>query len=212
MEKIDYTKFKLSKDDVIWKIRNDCLREMYAKSQPSANYNDVLQYYKDCEQSGVKPEKIYERYYLSYEEFVYIENKYLELYNLQDSFKDNCDIIIRDMEEGCVRDKHIPAEVIDGMFHPAHRGYEKVPPLKDLIGEENANKVVEFIKDRKCFYRFNKDESKFRFNVALTDSPTSNMEEVIKYWKAQGKEIKIDPRHHDSDYFWSEENGYLEEE
>ena len=72
---IDYTKFKLSKDDVLWKLRNKCLKEMYARSQPYVDYDAILSYYKTCKEEGIEPEKIYTRYYLSQEEFVYILEK-----------------------------------------------------------------------------------------------------------------------------------------
>lgn len=225
----DYSQFALSREDIIWEIRQRCIKEMYTKAQPSADYDEIYAYYKKCKKEGKEPEQVYRRYYLSEEEFKYIEEKYLDLYELVDSFKDDCNIIIRDLKDGCVKDKYIEEHTDDnGNRHPGHRGYEDIPSfniqlleylkskvpseLAESLSKEISEKVINFVEDRKNFYRFNVDESKFRFSVALTDSPTSNAEEVIKYWKSQGRELEIDPRHHDSNYFWSEENGYLEED
>lgn len=208
----DYREFNLTKEDILWEARMRCMREMYAKAQPSVNYDDLLEYYKKCQAEGKEPERVYDRYYLSQEEFAYIRQKYVDAYMMHDPFQENCDLIIRDMEDGCSKDKWIPEHTDEYGTHPGHRGYEKVLPIKETIGEENANKVIEFIKDRRNFYRHNVDEEKFNFSVTLTDSPTSNPDTVVEYWKTQGKEITIDPRHLTEDDFWREDNGYLNEE
>lgn len=208
----NYSEFALDRDEIIWEIRQRCMKEMYARAQPSEDYDKIWEYYKQCKKEGKEGEQVYRRYYLSVEEFKYIEEKYLELYKIIDPFKEHCDIIIRDMKEGCSKDKYIPEYTDEhGNWHPGYSGYEKVPSLEKQIGKEAAKKVIDFVEQRRDFYRFNRDENAFRFSVALSDSPTSNAQEVIDYWKSQGKDIEIDPRHHNSDYFWREEHGYLEE-
>lgn len=209
---MDYTKFILERGNLLWDIRMKCMKEMYERAQPSANYDDIYAYYEQCNEQHITPDKIYNRHYLSKEEFDYILNKYVSEYKLSNDFKRDCDIIIRDMEEGCSKDKYIPEWTDEFGTHPGYRGYEKVPPLKETIGDENAQKVIDFIKMRKEFYRFNREEEGFRFDIALTDSPTSNEKTVIEYWKSQGKDIEIDPRHKDENYFWEEEHGYLEDD
>ena len=228
--KIDYTKFALSKDDILWEIRQRCIKEMYAKAQPSIDYDEVYVYYKLCKEEGKEPEQIFKRYYLSQEEFKYIEEKYLELFNLINPFQSHCDILIRDLRDGCHKDKYIKERVDEeGFKYPGYMGFEDVPNLEAQmtkylqrypeysdktvakIAHKLALKVLKFIEERKNYYKFNSEENKFRFNVALTDSPTSNAEEVIEYWKSKGKDIEIDPRHYDHNYFWAEEHGYLEE-
>lgn len=208
----DYTVFKLEKEDILWEARMRCMKEMYAKAQPSVDYDEIYSYYKKCKEEGKEPERIYNRYYLSQEEFTYIRQKYVDAYMMHNPFREDCDLIIDNMEKGTIRNKWIPEHTDKYGTHPGYRGYEDVPSLKEIIGEENANKVIEYIKDRRDFYRYNTDEEKFTFSVTLSDSPTSNAEEVIEYWKSQGRELKIDPRHYDDNYFWCEENGYLEED
>lgn len=199
--------FKLSAEDMLIEAINRCKREMYFKAQPSVDYDKLIEQYKN----GCK-EKLYERYYLSKEEFDYIVNKYIEAYRLNDHFIEHCDLLIDNMTKGTITDKYIPEEIIDGVKHPGYRGYKDVPPLKDMIGESAANSVIDYINDRKDFYKTNHDLDKFRFNIYLSDTPTCDMVSVKKYWASKGIDLVIDPRKHSNDYFWSEENGYLEEE
>ena len=42
----NYTAFKLSKEDILWEARMRCMKEMYAKAQPSANYDEIYAHYK----------------------------------------------------------------------------------------------------------------------------------------------------------------------
>ena len=41
----DYTSFKLTEKSIIQEARLRCMKEMYAKAQPSANYDDILKYF-----------------------------------------------------------------------------------------------------------------------------------------------------------------------
>ena len=203
----DITEFKLSREDIICEAIMRCKREMYKRAQPSANYDELLKKYK-----GTK-EKIYERYYLSNEECKYIVHKYLQAYGLIDKFKDHCDLLIDNMRNGTITDNYID-EKYDENGHriPGYRDYKDVPSLKNIIGEENAQKVIDFIKDRKEFYKTDHESEKFQFTIYMGDSPSSSSKTVEEYWKSKGIDIKIDPRHHTDDYFWDEENGYLEED
>ena len=64
--------FKIDRSSVIEQAILECLTEMYAKVQPSADFNKLMESYKGTN----KP--FYQWYYLSEEEFHYILNKYLE--------------------------------------------------------------------------------------------------------------------------------------
>lgn len=205
----DYTSFQLNQDDIFKEARLRCMREMYAKAQPSANYDDILKYYENCSKSGIKPERIYERHYLSHEEFEYILRKYIQVYHFEERFTSDCDILINDMLNGCSKDLYIPDLIENnGTIYYGHTSYEKVPPLAKLIGNKDAKRVINFIKQRRDFYRFDNAQSEFSTSISLADSPSSNAESVIEYWKSQGIDIKIDPRHYTNDDFWSEENEY----
>lgn len=209
----DNTQFRFNKKDVFNEAYMRCMREMYAKAQPAADYDEIVKYYRECQAHHLVPDRIYKHHYLSQEEYQYIRQKYIEAYGFKDEFKDHCDIIIRDLVDGCSKDKYI-AEHTDklGNWHPAHSGYEKVPPLKQQINPDIAQYVIDFIKQRRDYYRFDTEETNFLASLSFNDSPTTNADEVIKYWKGIGVDIQIDPRHYTNDDFWDEDNGYLSEE
>lgn len=189
-------------------LKYRCLKEMYARSQPSANLDNLLKEHFDRVVRGLEPERFYERYYLSYQECKYILDKYVKEWYLKDYWNEHLDLIIHDAENKHVKDKWIPERTDEHGTHPGYRGYEDVPPLKDIIGEENASKVIEFLKDRKDFYHHSQDENAFRSQICLGISPNSNAEKVKEYWKTKGHDISIDLRNHSNDYFWCEEQGY----
>lgn len=197
----------LDRDQVIRKAYTECMAEMYAKAQPSADYYQLLE---DAKNGKIgKDEKVYERHYLSYEEFIHIRDKYIKAYGLQATWKSNIEVLEDYLINGGTKDKYIHSRTDeDGHYHPGYRGYEKVAPiakqiqeiLKTEIGEGNvtdtiSNKIIETvlntISDCKEFYRFDREEADFNCSVALGASPTSSKETVIEYWKSQGKDIEI---------------------
>lgn len=197
----------LDRDQVIRKAYTECMAEMYAKAQPSADYYQLLE---DAKNGKIgKDEKVYERHYLSYEEFIHIRDKYIKAYGLQATWKSNIEVLEDYLINGGTKDKYIQSRTDeDGHYHPGYRGYEKVAPiakqiqeiLKTEIGEGNvtdtiSNKITETvlntISDCKEFYRFDREEADFNCSVALGASPTSSKETVIEYWKSQGVDIDI---------------------
>lgn len=162
-----------------------CLDEMYQASQPPITWEEVKK-----RKNGLN------EHYLSNEEYKYILDKYNDLYRLEDDFIRDCDILIRDAEEGYSVDKWIEGRTEDD---PGHRGYEKKPPLKEQVGEEMANKFIEFIKSRRDFYRFNRVWEQFNFTV-MNYSPNSNKQMVIDTWKEMGEDITIVDRNMDYNY------------
>lgn len=157
-----------------------CLDELYKAAQPSITFDEFIKLSKE------NPDiPIYKHYYLSDNETKYIIDKYAELYRLNSNFKKHCELLINDIINGCHKDKYIKPE--DGS--PGYRGYEKVPPLKEVIGEEAADKVVEFIENRRDYYRFETKEENFKFHI-YNIAPNSNKEEVIKYWESVNKPME----------------------
>lgn len=189
----------LTEKELKKEIITRCLDEMYQASQPSITWEEVS-----------KTENGINEHYLSSEEYKFILEKYADMYNLKDQFMNDCDILIHDAEEGYSVDKYIEG---DG-DSPGYRGYEHKPPLKEQVGEEMADKFIEFIKSRRNFYRLDKGYTQFAFTV-MNYSPNSNKETVIETWKEKGKDIEIidrDPEWNYERYYlgWSEED--IEEE
>lgn len=216
----------LNREEILEKAYNDCLKEMYAKSQPSAKWDIILEAYKE----GIigKNEKIYERHYLSQDEFLYIRDKYKKAYGIKDHWKDDVEVVEDYLNKGGFKSAYIPEEIDeDGFKHPGYRCAEKVPPIKELIlnylnehpeqstNEETANNitkiVMDTIKECKNFYKLNREEEWFDCNIALGASPNCNKETVKKWWKEnKNKDITIEERN--PILFWYRDNEYTDDE
>lgn len=199
----------LDRKEIIKKAYHDCLTEMYAKSQPPADYNQLL---NDAKEGKIKKDElIYERHYLSKEEFKHIIDKYVDAYGMGKTWEPHFEILEEYLTEGGNKDKYVKAYTDEvGNYHPGHRGYDVVPPLwiqvKDILEEyvpkdklkESTDKVInsvmETINNCKDFYRFDREESEFSASIALGCSPTSNPQTVIEYWKTQGVDVTIEER------------------
>lgn len=217
----------LNRREVLDKAIHDCYREMYAKAQPSADWDQIVQEFKDGKRD--KDERVYEQHYLSQEEYTYIVEKYLNAYNILSHWKEDVEVVEEYLREGGSKDKYIPDEYDDNgeLVSPGHRGYEKVLPIKEQILQEMskwlskeesqtaANNITKIVMDTidecKKFYRFDREESSFRITAALGASPTSNPESVKKYWKEKtGEDIQIEERN--PKLFWYIDEGYTDED
>lgn len=208
----------LNRQKIIEQAFHDCMKEMYARSQPAVDYDQLLE---DAKNGKIgKDEAVYERYYLSTEEFNYIRDKYIKAYNLKESWNSNIELLERYLVDGGTKDKYIEAHTDEYGYHPGYRGYEDVAPiaaqikeiLKTEIGEGNitdkiSNKITETVMNTitncKEFYRFDREESSFSCSLALGASPSSNPETVKEYWKTQGIDIDIEIRN--PFLFWEQE-------
>jgi len=194
--------FNIDRESILLEAVNDCYREMFAKAQPSADWDNLVQEYKEGKIDIEKDGPIYDRHYLSYHEYVYIIDKYIEAYKIKSGWNDHIDLLKEYLVEGGSKDKYIKEHTDEnGNYHPGYRGYEKVAPMvehiKKIIYDEYdgngeiaatvaqnvANKVIELIDTCQNFYRFNIDECKFRNTLAFGATPTSNAETVKKWWK-----------------------------
>lgn len=184
-------KYRLTRKDVMIKAVMDCRTEMYAKAQPPLDYPDALRRIENGEQLDTNLDPLYERHYLSNEEFEYILDKYLTAYNMKRYWKDCVEVVERYLEEGG------PTNRRGGKYG---LGVEKNPKLMDLIGPENAWQTLLIIKDCKDFYRFDREQEEFERSITWYSCPTSNKKRVIQYWKEHGKDITIEDR--DPDTFW----------
>ncbi len=187
--------FKIDRSSVIEQAILECLTEMYAKAQPSADFNKLMELYKGTN----KP--FYQWYYLSEEEFHYILNKYLEAYKIKDNRQEYLDLIIDDISNEYFVDDYKKSYTDEYGFHPGYRDYKKEMPLKDKIGEDAVNKVFEVLKERNNFYKTNIEKERFCTTIALGCSPTSNVKTVLEHWG----NIKIDSRHLTENDFYEED-------
>ena len=213
----------LDRKEIIQRAFHDCMCEMYAKSQPEADYDNLVQEYKDGKIG--KEERIYERHYLSQDEFLYIRDKYKEAYNIKSHWKDDIEVLEDYLNKGGLKDKYIHEKKDpDGFVHPGYRSSEKVQPLKEHIRriidsylenkelnqtrqeltDDIVNKVMELIHDCKNFYRFDSEESSFDCGIALGASPSSSMKNVKEWWK-DNYNVDIEIEERNPLLFWEKE-------
>lgn len=225
-----------TREDIIKEAIHECFKEMYAKSQPSVNYDELLEKFRNGEITEGKGETpIHDRYYLSMDEFVYIRDKYLNMYRMNNLWKSNVNFLRDNLTDGSHKDVYIPERTDEnGDWHPGYRSSEEVPNLKDQfrnilndkfklgdvlrepIAEELYNAVIETINNCRDFYRFDREEEQFGYAVALGASPCSNKNTVIEYWKSQGVDLVIDDRNPlllwEMDYYGDEFEEVMEDE
>lgn len=214
----DSSETYIDRNKVIEKAYTDCMRELYRKAQPSASYDEYVRQYKAGELRDDDADRVYNRHYLSTEEYEYILDKYIHAYGMEPTWWDNCDTVINYLNNGALRDKWIDEEEVDGICRPGYRSYEKLPDIKDIIADiikSNEGKsaeeiggiikeaVINRITDCRDFYRFDREAEKFRLTIGLGASPTCNKEAVEKYWKGKGVDVKIEE--HDSNTLWEKD-------
>lgn len=190
----------MTRDDIMKQAIHNCMKEMYFKAQPSVDYDALIEKKKAKLIVDTHEDPIYNRYYLSQEEFEYIREKYITAYGFKSTWKHNVKLVEEYLINGGTKNKYIPSKKDStGIVHPGYRSYEKVPSLikqlTDILGEDKSkevcNIVINNIKNCKDYYRFDWDENTFNFAIALGASPTSNKETVIKYWEEHGSPIEI---------------------
>lgn len=205
-----------SRNDVITDAVKECLREMYLYSTPSITWENFLLENKHWKaENEDNPDKSpkdysprpYEFYYLPIEIYKTIQGYYDSAYRISPELSDDIDILISYMKDP-IRNKYISEETDEnGNRHPAgYRSYEHFESLASIIGEDNFNKVVEYLESAKKFYRWDSDLQKFQFNV-MNISPCSNKETVIKNWKEwRNEDIEIDDTKILSNFYGDDEN------
>lgn len=203
----------LDRDSIMQKAINECYEEMYHRAQPSADYKELIEKVKSGELQDSYEDPIYNRHYLSQEEFQYIRDKYKDAYGFKSHWNSDIELLESYLLNGGSKDKFIPTTMDDtGYIKPGYRSYETVQPLvkqlRDIIQDDSKTKTVietvfEMIKNCKNFYRFDREEQQFEISVTLGCSPTSNKQTVIDYWKSKGDNITIKDRN--PLLFWDEE-------
>lgn len=194
--------FNIDRESVLLQAVEDCYREMFAKAQPTADWDNLIQEYKEGKIDEKTDGPIYNRHYLSYREYAYIVDKYIEAYKIKSGWNDHIDILKDYLIKGGSKDTYIDEHTDEnGGHYSGYRWYEEVPPMVEHIekiildeydgnkevasdvAQNIANKVIELINTCQSYYRFNIDECKFRNTLAMGATPTSNAETVKKWWK-----------------------------
>lgn len=219
--------YDITRNSILCEAVDRCMKELYEKAQPSA---DISEYVRKIKSGEITDEEqnadpIYKRHYMSQAEMKYIVDKYHEAYRLDNEFTDSCDLLLKDMDDNYTVDKYIEEHTDEnGDYHPGYRGYEHMPTVEeqvklalktsDIDNPELAKNIADifrnFIKNRRDFYRFDRDGEKFNYSVYLGASPTSAKDQVIEYWKAKGVDVEIKDRN--PEYFWYHDKGYSDDD
>jgi hypothetical protein len=193
--------------DAVWK----CVEEMYRFAQPPVmDLKLAIEEFSKDDKETQRKYPFYSRYYLSQENYNEIKDMYMDAYSIVNPFKDHMDTAIEYLRDGGTKDKWIEGYTDkDGFKTPGHRGYEKVPSIKDqirdILGDTNdelvdklTTAVLDTLTECKNFYNYNRHECAFIMGVGDI-SPTSNKDSVIEYWKYKGYDIEIKDRKYRDD-------------
>lgn len=209
----------LSRRKLLQKAIHDCYREMYAKSQPYADYDAICQELKDGKINEDLDGKVYERHYLSLEEHKYIVNKYMDAYKIQSEWPDYVEVVENYLKDGGYKTVYEDKEYDEdgNIVNYPDKHIEKDKSLKELFKEyfekslgtsDNSMSddlckiVMEKIDKCKNYYKFNGEENSFIFEMTLGHAPTSNKETVKNWWKEHyNHDIEIEERN--PDLLWS---------
>ena len=123
----------LDREEVLCKAYKDCIREMFAKAQPMADFDNLIEEAKAGKIDEEKDGPIYDRHYLSAEEYKYILDKYMKAYRIESEWKEDVEIVEEYLNKGGHKDKYIDDWEDEHGHHPGYRSYEDVPPLKKHI-------------------------------------------------------------------------------
>ena len=157
----------------------NCLQDMYAIAQPPLDFKAHLAAAK--KDPELRKISIYDKHYLPQKVHDELMDSYIHRYHLEDMWKWHADLCIDYLKDGGTKDKYIDDWTDErGNWHPGYRGYEKVPPLKEVLGEELTDLVLKRLDWCKNFYVGNRYECQFRFNVCDV-SPTCNPKTVLEY-------------------------------
>lgn len=201
----------IDREMVITHAFQQCLRKLYKSAQPSGDYDEYVRMTKVGELT-VNDEYVYNRHYLPETQYNYIVNQFLEAYGMTEKWHDNVETVIDYFKDGSpssrkdengfyIRMPHMKDEVKDLL---KENGVTADP---DALAEKIYDAFVNRINECKNFFRFDREETSFRWTVG-NYAPTINKEIVKKYWEKHGKEIVlVDP---DPETLW--EKDYYGEE
>ena len=170
----------LNSKDYMVRCVNECLDKMYTLSEPPITLAQLKETFKDIPKEEQEKEPAYEQHYLPAEVYKAILEHYSDVFGFKPTWDDDVVILSNDLFNGGKKDVY--RKDINGK---SQKEYEDTPKLRDVIGEENAEKVKKMITDIKNFYRFNMKYQTFTFNV-MNFSPTSDKETVEEYWRKHG--------------------------
>ena len=145
-----------SRDELLIEAYDGCLRELYLNSEPPIDLNDLIEEgFVDDEKNPLRAKHLIEDEVMEdiIEDFMYS-------YGIRDSFHDNLEIIKHDLEHG-------------PFLRESKYSMIQLPSLKEEIGEEHYNTVMEYLDTMAKFYRHDREWTSFRTSIHLGASPNT---------------------------------------
>ena len=135
-----------TREEILVEAYNECLRELFLNSNPPIDIEELFKNgFKDDEN-----DKLIYKHSIDEEDFDFILDDVMYAYGIKDDFHDNIEIIKNDLEKGAPMRGETKYDI------------KFLPPLKDKIGEEHYNIVMEYLNQIKSFYRVDSEVSSFR--------------------------------------------------
>ena len=194
-----------NREDIIVEAIHKCMCELYRWAQPSIDFS---KYYEGTLNiSDTKDSPFYSRYYISQENMDYIIDRFKEAYSIGSEWKDHIDLLLDYItNKDSVRQIYVKGD----KEHPGYREYEKIVPLDKVV--TNPEDVIKLINTCKDFYSRDFELSQFNIPIYLGCSPSSNKEEVEKYWNNEGIDFTIKDYKIEDILYPRDENAPTEEE
>lgn len=172
------------RNELIEDAVSGCLELMYQYSVPSMSFKDFVQNVKD----GKEYDKSYfSHHYLPKELQDEIIDRVRYIYGLGHFFKEYTNVLKDDLMGGGLSDTYVEDKI--GL---SHRESEKNPPLRDIVGEDNAKKVSDLIDKYISFYRIDNSFTGGFDYAVFNYAPSNFKEKAEEYWKEKGFNYSFD--------------------
>ena len=174
----------VNRREIVSKAIQECLTELYKWAQPSIDFNTISKLLENKATRGFvdnEQDSLYKRHYISDANLKYIIKCYKEAYKIGSDFQEYINLLIKYITDSkSVKDVYIPGND----ERPGYRSYESIKTLQEIT--KDSDKVLELIDTCKRFYNIDVENNQFSWAIYLGCSPSSNKEEVEKYWHEHG--------------------------
>lgn len=183
----DRNEFREGRNAVLKGIVSETLRRMYAEAEPPVDYDELIELKKCGYVTDSQNDKVFNRHYLEKGRQRDIFDEVCYEYGMDERVKNTLGMLVDGFKEGLylkmtteeTKELEVPSEVLE-LTH----GYGRLRPLKDMIGDENAEKVISLVERFKSSHGTDRDKDSVMSAVFLGPSPSSNKETVEEYYKS----------------------------
>lgn len=194
----------IDKNIVLDRAQNECIAELFARSQPPLDYQQLL---NDID-NGVEYDELYnEHHYISLDDYHTIVNNFIDAFGFDRSWENNIDLVNGYFSGFGTKAFCIPGYIDDdGNIHEAIYTFENMPHIKhaindilleygaersEEISDKISDKIFEYLMSCKDLYELDTYADLFNARIAFSKTPTQDKNKVIEYWKSKGVDLII---------------------